>query len=145
MFSNIFSLGDVCLTRAFEEKAIVPIHIMSSVLAANIQTLFLDKEVSTNTLSEIPPLIPRIYTLNLGDDNGLFIWNDYVRRGKQNYLIKKFIEKLNMAALDGDSAKSKLANILIKVQYASLNSAFWLLSTKVTTCLPCNLQRSKKN
>ncbi len=39
VYSNIFSLGDVCLTRADEEKAIVPIHLMVGCLAHNLKIL----------------------------------------------------------------------------------------------------------
>ena len=39
VFTNIFSLGDVCLTRANEEKSIVPINMLSSIVANNIVLL----------------------------------------------------------------------------------------------------------
>ena len=38
-FCNIFSLGDVCLTPAKEEKSVVPIKLMSKVLSHNLYTL----------------------------------------------------------------------------------------------------------
>lgn len=50
-YSNIFCVGDVSLTPADEEKAIVPIHIMTSVLAKNLVALI---KGTPEKLTQIP-------------------------------------------------------------------------------------------
>ena len=64
VLSNIFSIGDVCKTPADEEKAILPIHNMTSVLARNLVNLISTKHF--DNLESIPDTLHRVYFVNLG-------------------------------------------------------------------------------
>lgn len=41
-FNNIFSVGDVCLTRADEEKNVPPLYILAPIVAHNLIALSKD-------------------------------------------------------------------------------------------------------
>lgn len=86
MFPNIFCIGDICKTSLDEEKSIVPIHIMTSILSHNIKILI--KNEKLNDLQVLPNAIPRIYFVNFGNSDGVMIWNEFVLKGKQNFYIK---------------------------------------------------------
>jgi hypothetical protein len=47
VYSNIFSIGDVCLSRANEPKAVVPLYTYVPILVNNLKVLLSENE-STN-------------------------------------------------------------------------------------------------
>jgi hypothetical protein len=57
-------VGDVALTPADEEKAIPPIHILTSNLARNLVTLL--RNSKTEVLEAIPDTLHKIYIINFG-------------------------------------------------------------------------------
>ena len=65
VYSNIFCIGDVSLTPADEEKAILPIHIQTSVLVRNLRILI--NENHNASLIEMPDTFPRVYFINFGN------------------------------------------------------------------------------
>lgn len=44
VFTNIFALGDIAITKCNEEKAVIPINTMAPALAQNIMTLSLNED-----------------------------------------------------------------------------------------------------
>ena len=77
VLSNIFSIGDVCKTPSDEEKAILPIHVMTSTLARNLVNLILNKHI--DHFESIPDTLHRVYLINLGTrGHGMIIFNDFV-------------------------------------------------------------------
>ena len=71
---------------------------MTSILAHNIKVL--SSSDHDGDLKMLPNSIPRIYFVNFGNENGIMVWNDFVLGGKQNYYMKKLIEKINVGALN---------------------------------------------
>ena len=77
VLSNFFSVGDVCKSPADEEKAILPIHVMTTILSRNLYSLITNSQISD--LEAIPDTLHRVYLLNLGTQgHGIFIFNDFV-------------------------------------------------------------------
>lgn len=64
VWNNIFCIGDVSLTPADEEKAIVPIHIQTSLLVRNLRIILMNG--NNASLIEIPDTFPRVYFINFG-------------------------------------------------------------------------------
>jgi hypothetical protein len=77
-YSNIFALGDCCLTYVNEEKTVTPIKICAEILANNICTL----ANHGKSLLSIPDKFPCIYDITLGPDRGISIFNKQIKVGK---------------------------------------------------------------
>jgi len=76
LYPNIFAVGDVCLTFLNEEKAILALKIMAGIVAKNIMALG-----HGTRLQEVPNVIPSVYGITLGPENGILIINDFVKGG----------------------------------------------------------------
>jgi NADH dehydrogenase FAD-containing subunit len=78
IFSNIFAIGDCCLTRVNEEKTVLPAKLCADVAAENIKRLSLvNFKLKTN-----PKNFPCLYTISLGPLQGISIYNNYVKMNK---------------------------------------------------------------
>lgn len=137
-------MGDVCHTPADEPKSIVPIHLMTSVLARNLASILSDGK---RKLEAIPMQFPCVYFINFGArGDGVIIWNEFVLRGHSTgilrYLLnirafKIVIEWLNMEDLRG----SRVASKVLDLQYWAMDLAIWVFSMKVCRWLPCGERR----
>ncbi|TNV78795.1 hypothetical protein FGO68_gene804 [Halteria grandinella] len=144
-FSNIFSLGDVCLTPSNEEKAIVPIHILSSFLSANLHSLITN---NGSNLQPIPAVIPRVYMINFGTRGaGVVVFNEFVMEGMDRVPVlrhvvsvkkfKRMIDWLNLGELQGH----KCERCIMSAQYTGMDAAFCLFRQQCLKCLPCHVDR----
>ena len=58
-FNNIFSMGDVCLTRADEEKLVPPLYYFAPILANNLVA------IEKDTQAELLKIERRLCTLTI--------------------------------------------------------------------------------
>jgi hypothetical protein len=65
-------------------------------------------------MMKIPDLIPRFWSITLGPENGIIVWNNYVHIGKMGAISKKLIEKLYV----GSARDSKIAKMSLTALYA---------------------------
>eukprot|EP00347_Sterkiella_histriomuscorum_P009521 403340890 len=137
---DLDSKSDVCLTRANEEKSVLPIHILSNILANNIMILSKKLRENGEQLKLVPEVIPRFYVIPLGHQNGIIVWNDFVVAGKIGVLIKTMLEKMIMATLNN----SIIADYFMRLQYKATDGLFWVCSTRVFSCFPCHENRARR-
>jgi len=147
--SHIFSIGDVALTPADEEKSIVPIYQMTGVLAHNLAVLAGNDP--NKALKEIPEVFHRVYLINFGQNGaGLMIWNDLVVeftgrvpvvRSVMNVAsFKKRIETMNMGALRG----KRLAKWGLSIQQKGMNALFWFGNRDIFRNRSFHISRAKQ-
>jgi hypothetical protein len=118
-YPHIFCVGDVSLTPADEDKAIVPIHLMTSLLSQNmIQTL----ETRAPRLRRLSGVLPAVYMINFGTQGaGVVVCNDFVLVGTPGVPllrhvlnvknVKKLIEWLNLGDLRAHRCQGALIDI----------------------------------
>jgi hypothetical protein len=116
VLSNIFSIGDVCKTPSDEEKAILPIHIMTSVLARNLVNLISNKHF--DNLESIPNTLHRVYLINLGTQgHGMIVFNDFVLKAYPKIPLydiqkaKNLIKWINLGDLQGKRIQKSLIDL----------------------------------
>ena len=79
VYNNIFSVGDCCLTKANEEKTVVPAKTCAEICANNIKSL---TEGNANKMKKIPDKFPCIYGITLGSQKGIYVFNNYTKVNK---------------------------------------------------------------
>jgi hypothetical protein len=84
VFENIFAVGDVCLTRADEEKAVFPLRICAGVASQNMLKI----ASGERRLNSIPNEFPTMFIVTLGPEMGIFILNQFVKVGRDYGVMK---------------------------------------------------------
>ena len=74
-FNNVFSLGDVCLTRADEEKTIPPLYVLAPILANNLVNLAKDQP---EQLMKVPKMLTRFTVVTIGSQQSIVNINGFV-------------------------------------------------------------------
>jgi hypothetical protein len=74
----MYALGDCCMTRCSEAKAIYPILVCGKSAAENLKNFAFGKQPT----SKIPGIISDLFIISLGRKDAIFVMNGMVQRGK---------------------------------------------------------------
>lgn len=86
------------ISKANEEKTIVPLKISAEICAMNI----LNMAKGLKKLQKIPDKFPLIATVSLGPETGIMILNGYVKMGEDVAQMKADIFKNTIDAFKGN-------------------------------------------
>ena len=101
VYNNIFSLGDVNLSRLNEEKAIIPLKFSVDILGNNILCMANDR---FDRLQTLPRQFPGVYSLTLGPNDGIMVLNSFSTRTGQASQMKLELMQNNTLAFGGNQA-----------------------------------------
>jgi len=112
-FSNIFAVGDCCLTRINEEKTVLPAKLCAEVVAENIKK----ESIGNLKLKSHPKNFPCLYAISLGPTQGIFIFNNMVKVNKSAAHSKVEYQQAYMEYFRGtQKGKSSMKKMKMKMR-----------------------------